>query len=114
MKDTQVPARDLYGPHAAPGDAHLQTIADLFAGSYFQQATHVRGASHEGPGPDWRLIRGAEANAREIGIRASIPDPAAAGTPQYAADLAQWGDGRGIGPGSTGVLEEPDGPEAGT
>jgi hypothetical protein len=46
-------------------------------------------------------------------MRASIPDPAAAGTPEYAADLARWGDGRGIGPGSTGAPGEPDGPEAG-
>lgn len=59
-------------------------------------------ATREGPVRDWRLIRAAEASAREAGMRASIPDPAAAGTPEYAADLAQWGDGRGIGP---------DGPE---
>jgi hypothetical protein len=55
-------------------------------------------ASHDGPLPDWRLIRAAEASARQAGTRASIPDPAAAGTPEYAADLARWGDGRGIGP----------------
>ena len=59
-------------------------------------------ATCEGPVRDWRLIRAAEASAREAGMRISIPDPAVAGTPEYAADLAQWGDGRGIGP---------DGPE---
>ncbi len=48
------------------------------------------------PCSDWRLIRAAEASAREIGMRASTPDSAAAGTAEYAADLARWGDGRNI------------------
>jgi hypothetical protein len=104
MKGTEVPARDLYGSHADPGDGHLKTTADLFADWYSRQAAYARGASHDGPGADWRLIRAGEASAREIGMRASTPDPAAAGTPQYAGDLARWGSGRGIGP---------DGPEAG-
>jgi hypothetical protein len=104
MRSTQEPPGDPYGPHADPGNGHVTTTADLLAGWYFRQAARVRGASHDGPGPDWQLIRAAEANAREIGMRASIPDPAAAGTPEYAADLTRWGDGRGIGP---------DGPETG-
>ena len=62
---------------------------------YLRQAGYVRGAGHDGPGRDWRMIRAAEASAREIGMRASIPDQSAAGTPEYAADLARWGDGRG-------------------
>ena len=103
MRSTQVSPRDPYGPHADPGNGHVKTTAELFTGWYFQQATHVRGASHDGPGPDWQLIRAAEASARQIGLRASIPGPAAAGTPEYA-DLAQRGDGRGVGP---------DGPETG-
>jgi hypothetical protein len=82
----------------------VKTTAELFADRYFQQASYVRGASHDGHGQDWHLIRAAEANAREIGMHASTPDPAVAGTPEYAADLAQWGDGRGI---------SPDGPETG-
>lgn len=69
------------------------------SGPYGQHPDHV---SHDGPGRDWQLIRAAEASARETGMRASIPDPAAAGTPQYAADLAAWGDGRGIGPDGPG------------
>jgi hypothetical protein len=113
MRSTQASPRDLYGPHAAGGTGQVKTTAELFSGWHFRQAAQVRGASCDGPVPDWRLIRAAEANAREIGMRASTPDPAAAGTPEYAADLAQWGDGRGIGPGSCGVLEEPDGPETG-
>jgi hypothetical protein len=102
-----------YGPHAGPDDEQVKTAAELFADWYSRQASYVRGASHDGPGPDWRMIRAAEASARETGMRASIPDPAAAGTADYAADLARWGDGRGIGPGSARAPEEPDGPEAG-
>lgn len=104
MTSSQTPPRDLYGPHAGPDSGQAKTAAELFSGRYFEQAAQVRGASHDGPGRDWQLIRAAEANAREIGMRASLPDPAAAGTPDYAADLAWWGDGRGIGP---------DGPETG-
>jgi len=86
----------------------VKTVGELFADWYLRQASYVRGASHDGPGADWRMIRAAEASAREIGMRASIPDPAAAGTPEYAADLARWGDGRGIGPGSARAPEEPE------
>ena len=104
MTSSQTPPRDLYGPHAGYDSGEAKTAAELFSGRYFEQAARVRGASHDGPGRDWQLIRAAEANAREIGMRASFPDPAAAGTPDYAADLAWWGDGRGI---------SPDGPETG-
>lgn len=110
MTSSQMPPRDLHTLHADPGGGHPKTAAELFSGRYFQQAAHVRGASHEGPGRDWRLIRAAEANAREIGMRASIPDPAAAGTAEYVADLGWWGDGRGIGPDGPGTGA---GPEAG-
>lgn len=108
MGSTQVPARDLHGRPAGQ-DGHLKTAAELFAAWYLQHADHVRGASRGGPGPDWRLIRDAEASARETGMRASVPDQAAAGTPGYAADLARWGDGRGVSPDGAG----PGGPEAG-
>jgi hypothetical protein len=110
MTSRQVPAGDSSGPHADPGTGHGKTTAELFTDCYFQQTAHVHGASHEGPGADWRLIRAAQASAREIGLRASIPDPAAARTPEYAADLAQWGGGRGIGPAGPGTGA---GPEAG-
>ena len=110
MTSAQMPPRDRYGPHADPGGGDPKTAAELFSGWYFEQAAHVRGASHEGPGRDWRLIRAAEANAREVGIRVSIPDPAAAGTADYATDLARWGDGRGICPDGPGTGA---GPEAG-
>ena len=101
------------GPHPSPDDGQVKTAAELFADWYSRQASYGRGASHDGPGPDWRMIRAAEASARETGLRASIPDHSAAGTPEYAADLARWGDGRGIGPGRARAPEEPDGPEAG-
>jgi hypothetical protein len=113
MTSTPESASGLYGSHAGPEEGQVKTVAELFADWYSRQASYVRGASHDGPGADWRMIRAAEASARETGMRASIPDPAAAGTPEYAADLARWGDGRGIGPGSARAPEEPDGPEAG-
>jgi hypothetical protein len=91
----------------------VKTAAELFTDWYFRQASYVIGASHNGPGADWRMIRAAEASAREIGMRASIPDQSASGTAGYAADLAQWGDGRGIGPGRARAREDPDGPETG-
>jgi len=109
MRGTEVSASDLYRSHADLGDGRLKTAADLFTDWYSRHA-HARGAGHDGPGADWRLIRAAEASAREIGIRASTPDQAAAGTPEYAADPAQWGSGRGIGPDGP---ETRTGPEAG-
>ena len=108
MTSTPESASDLDGSHAGPDEGQVKTIAELFTDWYSRQASYVRGASHDGPGRDWRMIRAAEASAREIGLRASIPDPAAAGTPEYAADLARWGDGRGIGPGSARAPEEPE------
>jgi hypothetical protein len=110
MTSTQVPARDSSGPHADPGTGHGTTTADLVTDWYSRQPTDLRGTGHDGPGADWRLIRAAEASAREIGLRASIQDPAAARTPEYAAGLAQWGGGRGIGPDGPGTGA---GPEAG-
>ena len=113
MTSTPQSASGRYGPHAGPDEGRVKTAAELFADWYFRQASYVRGTSHDGPGADWRMIRAAEASARETGLRASMADQSAAGTPEYAADLARWGDGRGIGPGSARAPEEPDGPEAG-
>ena len=113
MTSTPESASGLYGSHAGPEEGQVKTVAELFADWYSRQASYVRGARHAGPGRDWRMIRAAEASAREIGMRASIPDQSAAGTPEYAADLAQWGDGRGIGPGRARAREDPDGPETG-
>ena len=107
MRSSQVPPRDHDGPPASPG-AEPETIAELLGDWYRRQSAHGHGARRAGPGRDWRLMRAAEANAREIGMRASIPDTAAAGTAEYAADLAAWGDGRGIGvdgPGDGAGLE---------
>jgi len=102
MGNTKPPAQGPYELHAELDDGHLTAARDLIRDWQDRAAAQAR-ASQERPGPDWRLIRDAEAGAREIGLRASVPDPAAAGTPRYAADLAHWGDGRGVGP---------DGPEA--
>jgi hypothetical protein len=113
MRSGQLLPRNHCRLPADPGAGRVTTIAELLCDWHLRQAAHVHGGRRDGPGRDWRLIRAAEANARETGMRASIPDPAAAGTPQYAADLARWGDGRGIGPGSTRTPGEPDGPETG-
>jgi hypothetical protein len=113
MTSTLESAGDPCWSRAGPDEGQLKTAAELFADWYFRQASYVRGASHDGLGADWRMIRAAEASAREIGMRASSPDQSASGTAEYAADLAQWGDGRGIGPGSARAPDEPDGPEAG-
>jgi hypothetical protein len=113
MTSTPDSASDPDRPRAGPDEGQVKTAAELFADWYSRQASYVRGASHAGPGRDWRMIRAAEASAREIGMRASIPDRGAAGTAEYAADLERWGDGRGIGPGRARAPEEPDAPEAG-
>jgi hypothetical protein len=54
--------------------------------------------------PDWRALRHVDARAREAGLRASVPQPDRRGSPEYQADAAAWGTGRGI---------APNGPEAG-
>ena len=110
MGNTKPPAQGLYELHAEVDDGHLTAARDLIRGWQDRAAAQARGASQERPGPDWRLIRDVGAGAREIGRRASVPGPAAAATPQYAADLAHWGDGRGAGPDGPGAA---DGPEAG-
>jgi hypothetical protein len=95
----------LYDLHARLDDGHLNAARELVADWYNRQAGYVSGAHHAGPGRDWRLIGDAEANAREIGLRVSVPQPDGQGSPGYEADAQTWGTGRGIGPG---------GPEAGT
>jgi hypothetical protein len=85
-------------PNQDPGDRRTAAASDLSSDWSAQTAGLARIAGHDGPLPDWRLIRAAETSARQAGLHASIPDPAATGTPQYAADLARWGTGRGIGP----------------
>jgi hypothetical protein len=60
--------------------------------------------ARRGSVPDWRAIQEAESHTREIGLRASVPQPDGQDTPEYRADAEAWGTGRGIGP---------DGPEAG-
>jgi hypothetical protein len=107
MRNSQAPSRDQYRPPADLGTGQVKTIAELLREWYLRHTAH--GAARDGPGRDWRLIRAAEANARQIGMRASIPDPAAAKTPEYAADLARWGDGRGIGPDGPGTGAGPEG-----
>jgi hypothetical protein len=99
------PRPGLYDLHAGLDDGHLNAARELIADWYDRQAGYVRGARHDGPGRDWRLIGDATANAREIGLRASVPQPDGQGSPEYEADAQAWGTGRGI---------RPDGPEAGT
>jgi len=92
-----------YDLHAGLDDGRLNAARGLIADWYDRQAGYVSGASHDGPGRDWRLIGDATANAREIGLRASVPQPGGQESPEYQADAQAWGTGRGIGP---------DGPEA--
>ena len=75
MRSSQVPPRTHSRPPADPGAGAVKTIAELFRDWYLRQTAHVRGARRDGPGRDWRLIRAAEANSRQTGMRASIPDP---------------------------------------
>jgi hypothetical protein len=110
MGSTDVPAQGLYERHAGLDDGHPDAARDLIRDRHHRIAGQARGARHDRPGPDRRLIRAAEASARQAGLRASAPDPAAAGNPGYAADLARRGSGRGIGPGGR---QAPDGPGAG-
>jgi hypothetical protein len=110
LGSNEPPAQGLYELHAELDDGHLAAARDLIRDWRDRAAAQARGAGQERPGPDWRLIREAEASARETGLRASVPDQAAAGTSRYAADLAQWGDGRGVGPDGP---QAADGPEAG-
>src|SRR5215831_2414248 len=49
-------------------------------------------------GPDWRALREAETQARDAGLRATVPQPDRRGTPEYEADAAAWGTGRGVAP----------------
>jgi hypothetical protein len=97
------PQPGLYELHGRLDDGHLNAARELIADSYQRQAGYVSGAPHDGPGRDWQLIRDAEANAREIGLRSTVPQPDGHGTPEYEADTAAWGTGRGIGPGGPEV-----------
>jgi hypothetical protein len=57
---------------------------------------------------DWRALRAAEAQARDAGLRATVPEPGSQGSLQYQTDAAAWGTGRGIGldgPGISAGLE---------
>src|SRR5262245_36504803 len=63
MTSTPESASDPDGPHAGPDEGQVKTIAELFADWYARQASYARGAGHDGPGADWRMIRAAEASA---------------------------------------------------
>jgi hypothetical protein len=91
---------------AGEAGPQAETAAELPAGRHAELPAPGHGTGRGGSCRDWRLIRGAEARAREIGMRASVPDPSAAATPAYQADAAAWGSGQGIG-------ADPPEPEAG-
>ena len=81
-------------PPADPGAGPVTTIAELFRDWYFRQTAHVHGARRDGPGRDWRLIRAAEANSRQTGMRASIrtrPPPGPRNTPPTSPGGATGG-----------------------
>jgi hypothetical protein len=91
-------------PHhapAEPGDRPLATAHDLIED---WRAQHARTPGAEYHGRDWHLVHEADAAAREIGLRATVPQPDGQHIPEWQVDAQAWGTGRGIGP---------DGPEAG-
>jgi len=67
--------RGLYQLHAGMDDGHLNAARDLIADWYACQANHANEARPGGSGQDWQPVRDPEANARQIGLRASIPQP---------------------------------------
>jgi hypothetical protein len=85
----------LYDLHARLDSGHLDAVRALIA--------DWTGSGQASPGRDWHQIRDAEARARDAGLRVSVPQPDGQGSPEYQADAAAWGTGRGIGA---------DGPEA--
>ena len=80
--------RGLYQLQAGLIDGHLNAARDLIADWYACQANHANEARPGGSGRDWRPVRDAEANARQIGLRARIPQPREHGSPEYQADAA--------------------------
>ena len=88
-----------YELHGRLDEGHLNAAREQIADWYQGQTAYVSGAAYDGPGRTWQLIRDGVANARELGLRASVPQPDGYGTSDYEADAAVWGTGRGIGPG---------------
>jgi hypothetical protein len=80
--------RGLYQLHAGLDDGHLNAARDLIADWYARQANHVNEARPGGSGRDRRPARVPEASARQIGLRASIPQPHEHESPEYQADAA--------------------------
>ena len=80
--------QDLYQLHAKLDDGHLNAARDLIADWYARPANHVSEARPRGSGRDWQPVRDPEANARQIGLRASIPQPHEHESPEYQADAA--------------------------
>ena len=78
--------RGLYKLHAGLDDGYLDAARDLIADWYARQANHTNEARPGGSGRDWRPVRDAEANARQIGLRARIPQPREHRSPEYQAD----------------------------
>jgi hypothetical protein len=78
--------RGLYQLHADLDDGHLNAARDLIADWYARQANHK--ARPGGSGRDWRPARDPEASARQIGLRASIPQPHEYESPEYQAAAA--------------------------
>ena len=76
----------LYQLHAKLVDGHLNAARDLIADWYARQANHK--ARPGGSGRDWGPVRDPEASARQIGLRASIPQPHEYESPEYQAAAA--------------------------
>jgi hypothetical protein len=94
--------RDMHGRSEA--DARIEALGEVADRLHAWRITEQAVNPHPAVGRDWRALRAAEAQAREAGLGASIPQPDSQDSPEYQADAAGWGSGRGIGP---------DGPEVG-
>ena len=80
--------RSLYQLRAGLDDEHLNAARDLIADWYARQANHVNEAGPGGSGRDRRPVRDPEASARQIGLRASIPQPHEHESSEYQTDAA--------------------------
>ena len=80
--------RGLYQLHAGLDDGHLNAARDLIADWYARQANHASEARPGDSGQDRPPVHDAEANARQTGLRASIPQRHEHESLEYQADAA--------------------------
>jgi hypothetical protein len=94
--------RDTHG--RAEDEARIEALGEVAQGLHSWDTAAEALNPHHTIGRDWRALREAETQARDAGLRVTVPQPDGQGSPEYQADAGAWGSGRGIGP---------DGPEVG-